>query len=556
MKDLLFVKSLHLPVFASQKPDSKSDEEWDFEHEQVCGFIRQFVDDNVYNQICNEKHARTLWSKLESLHASKRGKNKLFLLNKMIQLKFREGSSIADHLNEFRGTVDQLSGMGIKFDDEILGLWLLNTLPDSWETFRVSVTNSAPNGVVSFKAAEGGVLNEEMRRSSQASSSHTDVLVTENKGRSKSKSQDQNNRVRSGSKSKSSWVFDNGASFHVTSRKEFFTSYTPRDFGVLKMGNDVMSKVVGPGTVCLETNTRTKLLLKDVRHALDVRLHLISTSKLDDDGYFDMFNDGQLKLTKGSLVVARGKKSSGLYWLQASISTNLMNAIESNSSSELWHKRFYDPVEKKLVRSCDVIFVEDQTIEDIDKAGKSKSETDGLIDLDPTPTTDMPNAVEVDVQNDTQNNEAEGEHEVTNEVDSPIHEVVDDQQQTPVVKPEAPLRRSTRDRRASTRYSSSEYVLLINGEEPECYQEAIESEQKVEWVIAMKDEMQSLLDNHTFELVKLHKDKKALKNRIDSLKKELSKSFAMKDLGPAKHILGMKIIRDRKWKKLWLSQEK
>ena len=29
--------------------------------------------------------------------------------------------------------------------------------------------------------------------------------------------------------------------------------------------------------------------------------------------------------------------------------------------------RFYDPVEKKLVRSCDVIFVKDQTIEDIGK---------------------------------------------------------------------------------------------------------------------------------------------------------------------------------------------
>jgi ATP-binding cassette subfamily B (MDR/TAP) protein 1 len=39
------------------------------------------------------------------------------------------------------------------------------------------------------------------------------------------------------------------------------------------------------------------------------------------------------------------------------------------------------------------------------------------------------------------------------------------------------------------------------------------------------------------------------------LKEELSKSFAMKDLGPAKQILGMKITRDRKKEKLCLSQE-
>ena len=33
-------------------------------------------------------------------------------------------------------------------------------------------------------------------------------------------------------------------------------------------------------------------------------------------------------------------------------------------------------------------------------------------------------------------------------------------------------------------------------------------------------------------------------NKIEKLKKELNKSFAMKDLGPAKQILGMKITKD------------
>ena len=44
-------------------------------------------------------------------------------------------------------------------------------------------------------------------------------------------------------------------------------------------------------------------------------------------------------------------------------------------------------------------------------------------------------------------------------------------------------------------------------------------------------------------------------NKIDRLKRELSKSFAMKDLGFTKQILGMKIFCDRKNRKLWLSQE-
>ena len=36
------------------------------------------------------------------------------------------------------------------------------------------------------------------------------------------------------------------------------------------------------------------------------------------------------------------------------------------------------------------------------------------------------------------------------------------------------------------------------------------------------------------------------RKKIDKLKREMSKSFAMKDLGPTRHILGMKIFRDRK----------
>ena len=43
--------------------------------------------------------------------------------------------------------------------------------------------------------------------------------------------------------------------------------------------------------------------------------------------------------------------------------------------------------------------------------------------------------------------------------------------------------------------------------------------------------------------------------KIDKLKKELSKSFEMKDLGSASQILDIKISQYRTNKKLWLSQE-
>ena len=44
--------------------------------------------------------------------------------------------------------------------------------------------------------------------------------------------------------------------------------------------------------------------------------------------------------------------------------------------------------------------------------------------------------------------------------------------------------------------------------------------------------------------------------QISKLKEELAESFEMKDLSPAKQILGMEITRDRKNRRLWLSQER
>ena len=45
-------------------------------------------------------------------------------------------------------------------------------------------------------------------------------------------------------------------------------------------------------------------------------------------------------------------------------------------------------------------------------------------------------------------------------------------------------------------------------------------------------------------------------SEVDKLKAQLKQEFEMKDLGAAKKILGMKILRNRQERKLFLSQKK
>jgi len=48
------------------------------------------------------------------------------------------------------------------------------------------------------------------------------------------------------------------------------------------------------------------------------RLYLISTGTLDEEGYHNYFGDGKWKLSKNSLIVAKGKKM-GLYMSQVKV---------------------------------------------------------------------------------------------------------------------------------------------------------------------------------------------------------------------------------------------
>ena len=44
-------------------------------------------------------------------------------------------------------------------------------------------------------------------------------------------------------------------------------------------------------------------------------------------------------------------------------------------------------------------------------------------------------------------------------------------------------------------------------------------------------------------------------NRISTLKAQLAGEFDMKNLGVVNHILGMKVLKERKSRKIWLSQK-
>ena len=72
--------------------------------------------------------------------------------------------------------------MKLELDDEVQALLLLSSLPNSWKTLVVSLSNSSPNGVITVNMVKDNMFNEEARRKDLDIFSNTETLVTERWG--------------------------------------------------------------------------------------------------------------------------------------------------------------------------------------------------------------------------------------------------------------------------------------------------------------------------------------------------------------------------------------
>ncbi|KAA0051598.1 Retrovirus-related Pol polyprotein from transposon TNT 1-94 [Cucumis melo var. makuwa] len=296
----------------------------------------------------------------------------------MMELKDQDGAPMLDHLNKFQGILNQLSRMNIKFEDEIHGLWVLGTLPNSWEIFRASLSNSALNGILSMDLVKSSMLNEEMRRKSQSSYLQSDVLVTERRGRSRSKSSRGNSRSKSKSKSDQ---FAN-VECHYCHEKGHIKKYCrklKRDSKnhkgkEKKNDDDSDTNTITVATeifYILSDGDVVNLAIQQSSWVIDSSASIHATSKrevfasytLGDFGSVRMGNDESanvvgigdvhLKNRNGSRLILkcetyfrysyeldfyRGHKFSSLYYMDAKIMDSDINTVNDEANVELWHK--------------------------------------------------------------------------------------------------------------------------------------------------------------------------------------------------------------------------
>ena len=83
----------------------------------------------------------------------------------LFNMEVSKGGSIVDHLNDFNTVTNQLSYVGVNFDDEVRALLILCSLPESSDGLVMAVSNFFfGSSTLKFDDVIGVILSEEMQQ--------------------------------------------------------------------------------------------------------------------------------------------------------------------------------------------------------------------------------------------------------------------------------------------------------------------------------------------------------------------------------------------------------
>lgn len=184
MEDYLYQKHIYQPLSGKvKKSTSMIDTKWDILDKMALGTIWMCLTASVVFNISKETTTEGLMKALAKLYEKPSASNKVFLMKNLFNMKMSEVGFVVDHLNEFNRVTNQLSSVGINFDDEVRALLFLCSFPESWNGLVVAISNSVSRSItLKFDDIVGAILSEEMRQKSSSETSGN-ALTTETRER-------------------------------------------------------------------------------------------------------------------------------------------------------------------------------------------------------------------------------------------------------------------------------------------------------------------------------------------------------------------------------------
>ncbi|XP_075158155.1 uncharacterized protein LOC142231430 [Haematobia irritans] len=503
MKMYLIKESLWDVVESSP---AERNQAWIKKDKEAFALISLCVEDSQLIHIRNQETSKEAWNSLQSQHERITLTSKVTLMRKICNMHMSDGGDMQTHINTMMELFDKLAATGYtNFTEAWQVSMLLSSLPASYDSL-ITALEVRPDKDLTLDMVKAKLMEEYFKRNVRESVSEIPVLNTFQNPKKKDlqccyfckrpghikincqKYQDwcKRNKIvanitesnvdgnsnqcnefvlmtASGGGEESVWIIDSGASCHIAQDSKLFHSIdTNIASSIISVANGNTSMSKGKG-VCKIKTAFTNLCVMDVYFVPDFNSNLLSVRKMTEKGYKVAYTIGIEFLVITTNKTLKGYKRKN-WW----IILLLLVVIKTTGHVNL----------RK----------EDAAMEN--NSGYTKG----------SDCTTSQNSDNLNESSILENLLSDTEHI------SDSNEFYEDAIQSPI----AERRTSNRSNKgiAPQRYEANSITLF---KDPSNFNEAISiKEEKKLWISAMNDELKSIIDNKTWELVDLPEGRKAI----------------------------------------------
>ncbi|GJZ35217.1 gag-pol polyprotein [Tanacetum coccineum] len=234
--------------------------------ENAIANINLALVDGVLSSIEVKKSEKEIWDHLARLYEARSLHNKKFLKRKLYALRMKKSTSVTKHVNNLNTLFSQLTSLSF-FDDVVAAILEEENRRNNREDMQTSSRQMEALVVTRGRSMEPG---------SSGSHNHKDGNALCCKASVANESRKRFEDV---------WMFDKGATFHMTTRRKWFHQYKPISRGgSVYSCNDHELKIIGIGSIMVKMHDGTVHTIQDVRHVEGLKKNLLSLGQLDDLG--------------------------------------------------------------------------------------------------------------------------------------------------------------------------------------------------------------------------------------------------------------------------------
>ncbi|KAF2899952.1 hypothetical protein ILUMI_06234, partial [Ignelater luminosus] len=432
--------------------------------------ITQSVADSHLEYIKDKHTANEMWNALQNTFERKGIRNQLLLRKQLLHLKLEEKGTLNSHFLISDSIVRSLKASGATLEENDIICHLLLILPKSYEMV-ITAIKTIGRSDLTLDVVKGKLLDKEIKQKSK-----TESCIGEK--------QDANNTIsgksKNGISSKADLgnrncvttlnsYLDSGATDHMINSECYFAKTCDLQqeikISVAKCGEAITACKAGFVRGYLVVNGKmVKCTIKNVLFVPNLQHNIISITRLETSGLKTVFKNSRAVIYKQSKFVGVAKRQRGLYELEIYLNMKTANAnLSLHEKEDLWHKRYGHIGNESLQK---------------------------IINLN------MVNGIEMlNIKNTEKYESFEEERKVEVQTDEELG------------KKESA--RTTREQRKPTWFNDYDMSCVAVNQEPGKFEKIVSHPQRTQWKQAIKNEMQAVVKNRTWDLVPLPECKKA-----------------------------------------------